>query len=76
MCFRFYGIISCGEYRRAALTELMQRPYHRIIVLHIILGGGITMALGSPVWALLMLIALKIGFDLKAHIKEHRKATN
>jgi len=66
-----------GEFRRAALTELMQRPYSRIIVLHltIIFGGGITLALGSPLWALLLLIALKIGFDLKAHIKEHRKAT-
>lgn len=65
-----------GEFRRAALSELMQRPYKRIIILHltIIFGGGITMALGSPIWALLPLIALKTGFDLKAHIREHRKA--
>ncbi len=62
-----------GEFRRAALSELMGRPYKRIILLHItiIIGGGITMTLGSPVWALLVLLALKISFDLKAHIKEH-----
>lgn len=65
-----------GQFRRAALTELMGRPYNRIIVLHItlILGGIIITALGSPVWALVLLIVLKINFDLKAHIKEHRKA--
>lgn len=63
-----------GEFRRAALNELMGRPYKRIIVLHvtIIIGGGITMTLGSPLWALLLLLALKISFDLKAHVKEHQ----
>jgi hypothetical protein len=29
------------------------------------------MALGSPVWALLVLLAVKIAVDLKAHLKEH-----
>jgi hypothetical protein len=29
------------------------------------------MFLGSPLWALLVLIGLKIGLDLKAHLKEH-----
>ena len=36
-------------------------------------AGDIAMTLGSPVWALLLLIALKISFDLKAHIKEQAK---
>ena len=65
-----------GEFRRVSLREQMGQPYKRVIVLHltIILGGGITMVLGSPMWALLALIALKIGFDLNAHIKEHARA--
>lgn len=65
-----------GEFRRASLSAQMQQPYKRVIVLHlaIIIGGGITMALGSPAWALLLLIALKVNFDLRAHIKEHVKA--
>ena len=62
-----------GEYRRAQLPKLMAQPYGRVVVLHlaIILGGIGAMALGSPVWALLVLLALKIGLDLKAHVKEH-----
>ena len=62
-----------GEFRRAQLTRLMAQPYGRIVVLHItiILGGIGAMALGSPVWALLVLLALKIGLDLRAHLKEH-----
>ena len=72
-----WNYLGHGEYRRTGLAVLMQQPYRRVIVLHltIIIGGGITMALGSPLWALLLLIALKIGFDLKAHVREHRKAT-
>ena len=62
-----------GEFRHGQLTALMAKPYGRVVVLHlaIILGGIGAMALGSPVWALLVLLALKIGLDLKAHVKEH-----
>ena len=65
-----------GEFRRGKITELMARPYGRVVVLHlaILLGGIGTLALGSPLWALLVLLALKIGLDLKAHLKEHSKA--
>jgi hypothetical protein len=62
-----------GQFRRAKLTELMSKPYGRVVVLHvgIILGAIATTALGSPLWALLVLLAMKIGLDLKAHLKEH-----
>ncbi len=62
-----------GEFRSAQLAGLMAKPYGRVVVLHvaIIFGGIAAMALGSPVWALLVLLALKIGLDLKAHLKEH-----
>ena len=62
-----------GEFRRARLKDLMTQPYWRVMVLHfaIIVGGAGTMALGSPLWALIVLLALKIGLDLKAHLKEH-----
>lgn len=67
-----------GEFRRASPSELMGQPYKRVVVLHvaILLGGAIAMALDSPLWALLLLIALKIGFDLWAHVKEHAKAVS
>ena len=62
-----------GEFRRGQLTALMAKPYGRVVVLHlaILLGGIGTLALGSPLWALLVLLALKIGLDWKAHLKEH-----
>jgi energy-converting hydrogenase Eha subunit C len=54
----------------------MTQPYQRVVVLHIaiILGGIGAIALGSPLWALLVLLAMKIGLDLKAHLKEHSKS--
>jgi hypothetical protein len=64
-----------GEFRRAALRDLMQQPYGRVVVLHVaILGGAFLMAaLGSPVWGLLLLVALKVTLDLRAHLRERRK---
>jgi hypothetical protein len=71
-----WNYLQRGEFRRARLTELMAKPYERVIVLHvtILLGGFAAMMLGSPVWALVLLLALKIGLDLKAHLKEHSLA--
>ena len=69
----FWNFVHRGEYLRAGLQEQMLRPYGRVVVLHlaILLGGMAAMALGSPVWALLVLLAVKIAVDLKAHLKEH-----
>jgi hypothetical protein len=65
-----------GEFRRARLRELMTRPYGRVVVLHftILLGGVAALALGSPLWALIVLVALKIALDFRAHVKEHSAA--
>jgi Family of unknown function (DUF6498) len=62
-----------GEFRSAQLSSLMVQPYGRVVVLHvaIILGGIAAMALGSPIWALLVLLALKVALDFRAHVKEH-----
>ncbi|MEM6314406.1 MAG: DUF6498-containing protein, partial [Planctomycetota bacterium] len=41
-------------------------PYGRVVVMHVaILGGAfLTMALGSPIWLLVILVVLKTGIDL------------
>jgi hypothetical protein len=65
-----------GGYRRAVLTELMQQPYSRVLVLHvtILFGGWAVMLLGSPLWALVLLLAVKTIVDLKAHLKLQARA--
>ncbi|HEX5398794.1 MAG TPA: DUF6498-containing protein [Verrucomicrobiae bacterium] len=64
-----------GEYKRASLQQLMGQPYGRIVVLHlaILFGGFLMMALHSPAWGLLLLVALKIALDLRGHLAERRK---
>jgi hypothetical protein len=66
-----------GEYRKRTASEQMFIPYGRVIVMHItILGGGLLMqTFGAPVFALFMLIALKIFIDLVAHNMEHQENT-
>ena len=62
------------EYRHTELRTLMSKPYARVAVLHvtILAGGALAMFLGSPLWALILLLVLKTGIDAAAHLKEHR----
>ena len=55
---------------------LMQRPYGRVVVLHLTLiaGGFIVLALGAPALALVLMVALKIGVDAAAHLRSHAAA--
>jgi hypothetical protein len=48
------------------LKELMGAPYGRMVVLHITLiaGGFLIMSLHAPVLGVLLLLALKLGYDL------------
>lgn len=71
--FSFFGnFIAAGEYRRTNTRQLMQRPYGRIVVLHvtIITGAALIQWLGSPVSMLAVLIGAKIALDLKLHAAE------
>jgi hypothetical protein len=62
------------EYKSTSLKKLMHQPYQRIVVMHIaIIAGSIfVMQLDSPLPLLLILILLKIFFDLYLHKKSHR----
>jgi hypothetical protein len=61
------------EYRGRSVNDQMSEPYRRIIFMHMVLiiGGGLTMVLGSPALILPGIIALKTYFDVKAHMKQH-----
>lgn len=63
------------EREQMGIKQLMGAPYGRIVVLHvaIILGGFAVMALGQPVFMLMVLILLKLGMDVALHLRQHRK---
>lgn len=70
LVFNYFG---GEEYKEQDIQSLMMAPYKRIVVLHIaiIAGGFAVMALGSPVWLLVILVILKIGLDIYLHLREH-----
>jgi hypothetical protein len=70
-----FDYLGRGEYRDANISVLMQQPYGRVVVLHIaLIGGGFLLAaLRSPMAGLLLLVVLKIIFDIRQHTKERRR---
>ena len=70
-----YNYFYKGERNRTNLGKLMSQPYGRIIMLHIavLFGGFLTMAMGSPVGVLLILVLLKTIVDVKLHLRERKK---
>ena len=71
----YWNYFQNGEYRRASLPLLMIQPYARLVVLHlaVLFGGWIVLTLGSPLLALLVLVALKTAADVRAHSAERHK---
>ncbi len=71
--YSFYrNFLGRKEYRGRTMKKQMSEPYSRIIFMHLVLifGGGLTMFLGQLTPVLLIVIALKIYFDVKAHLKQ------
>jgi Family of unknown function (DUF6498) len=58
--------IGRGEYKRTDPMSQMAAPYARIVVLHItiIAGAFVVLALGQPLFAVLILALLKTAFDV------------
>jgi hypothetical protein len=57
-------------------TMVFAGIYQRIVVLHIaiLFGSFFVLAFGSPIFALILLIAFKTAIDFAAHRKQHAKA--
>lgn len=68
------NVLVRGEDLRQPPNALMFRPYGRVVVLHVtlVLGGLIVMALGEPVFVLLLFVLIKTSVDLWAHRRSHR----
>jgi hypothetical protein len=64
-----------GEVRRTDVRTLMGQPYARVMILHVVIifGAFAVVQLGQPLWALALLVLLKIGVDAAAHLRERRK---
>lgn len=64
-----------GEYRATTADEQMTRPYGRVVVLHltVLFGAWVVAALGSPLFVLALLVALKTALDLGAHLRERAR---
>ena len=73
--FLSFGVNFIGgrEYEMRNINTQMKLPYRRIMIMHIVvlIGGALVQFFGQPIFALLVLIALKIGIDLKSHRDEH-----
>ena len=71
----FNNYIGKDEYKHTSLFLLMQRPYGRIVTMHlaIVIGAGFVMWLGSQLPILVILILVKMSMDLKLHQKERLK---
>ncbi len=69
-----HNFVGRGEYRGRTINEQMSEPYSRIIFMHlvIIFGGGLTLVLGDSTPVLLLIMGLKILFDVRAHLREHQ----
>lgn len=70
----FSNFLGRREYVGRTGRQQMAEPYRRLVVMHVtlIFGGMAIMALGQPIYALTLLVVLKIGIDLYAHLREHR----
>jgi len=70
-----FNFIGRREYKTTNISQQMNAPYFRIILMHIsiIFGGFFVIALHSPVFMLVILVFLKTGIDLSLHHKTHKK---
>lgn len=71
-----FNYVGRAEYLATTPMRQMGAPYGRVMILHvtIIFGAFAVAALGAPIGALLILVALKTIFDLTLHLRERHQA--
>ncbi len=67
---------SDKRYSNTAIDD--KQVFSRIFIMHltVILGGGLAMITGGPIWALAVLVGLKLTVDMHAHTKLHKSETS
>ncbi len=71
-----FNWLGAGECRTSTPGAEMVAPYVRVLVLQvtIVLGAFAVVILGAPVWALVVMVGVKLATDLAAHLAERRRA--
>ena len=71
----FKNFVGNQEYLSTSPDKEMLAPYKRVVVMHltIIAGGFFVTEVGSPIYAIVILVLLKIFIDLSSHLSEHKK---
>lgn len=64
------------EFKDSVPTVQLFAPYSRVMVMHIVVlfGAFLIELLGSPIYAVLLLVVIKTVIDLAAHLREGRGA--
>lgn len=64
------------EYLATTPTRQMFAPYGRVVILHltILFGAFLSIALGNPIWAVVVLVLIKTAVDLAFHLREHGRS--
>lgn len=72
----FANFLGRREYQGRTMNKQMSEPYSRIIFMHLVLifGGGLSLILGGATPVLVLAIAIKIVFDVRAHISQREAA--
>jgi hypothetical protein len=65
-----------GEHLTSSASAEMAAPYARVVILHltIIFGAFAVALIGQPIGALVIMVVLKTGVDLAAHLGERSRA--
>lgn len=67
-----------GEVFNMKPRQLMSRPYHHVVVMHVglILGAIVLQKLQSPVWLLAIIVSAKLVVDYQQHRLRHLAKTD
>lgn len=71
----FRNYVKGKEYERVTVQQQMNKPYSRIIIMHItiVVGAAIALQFKDSAFLVAVLVVLKIGVDVYFHLRERRK---
>ncbi len=72
----FANYVGKKEYGSTNVMELFTRPYRRIVVMHLTIIIGSFFFIFLPAALGFILIFVKLYFDVKLHLNEHKKYEN